>query len=156
MYAVTERFATAPVIAVAKIGVGDQVITAGLFSAFEGESRNVPLVRIGHIAMMAGSEKVVSRRFGPMTVHLIEAHSMGGLSGAPVAVRNTVGMVQRNPNRPAGVPQDVLWGTGELFLLGLNHGQWEIPAQDIKTKRDRSECNSPLSHISSRASSNNR
>ena len=129
----TERFATAPIIAVAKIGVGDQVITAGLFSAFEGESRNVPLVRIGHIAMMAGSEKVVSKRFGAMTVHLIEAHSMGGLSGAPVTVRNTVGLI-RNPNRPAGVPQDVLWGTGELFLLGLNHGQWEIPAKDRKRK----------------------
>lgn len=129
----TERFATTPIITAAKIGVGDQVITAGLFSAFEGQSRNVPLVRIGHIAMMAGGERVTSKRFGPMTVHLIEAHSMDGLSGAPVAVRNTVGLI-RNPNREPGTPKDILWGTGELFLLGLNHGQWEIPVNEKSEK----------------------
>ena len=111
--------------------MGDQVITVGLFSAFEGKSRNVPLVRIGHIAMMAGDEQVPSKRFGPMTVHLIEAHSMAGLSGAPVTVRQTVGIL-RNPKRAPGTPADVLWGTGELFLLGLNHGQWEIPAKKCK------------------------
>jgi hypothetical protein len=83
--------------------------------------------------MMAGDEPVTSKDFGPMTVHLIEAHSMAGLSGAPVTVRNTVGIV-RNPNRSAGTPADILWGTGELFLLGLNHGQWEIPAKDKKRK----------------------
>lgn len=129
----TGRFLTQPIIRKAKIGVGDQVITVGLFSAFEGQSRNAPLVRIGHIAMMAGDEQVTSKRFGPMTVHLIEAHSMAGLSGAPVTVRQTVG-ISLNPNRAPGAAVEALWGTGELFLLGLNHGQWEIPAKDRKRK----------------------
>jgi hypothetical protein len=125
------NFATDNVVKAKRIGIGDEVYTVGLFSPFEGQSRNVPLVRVGHIAMMAENERVNSKDFGPMLVHLIEAHSMEGLSGAPVVVRQTVG-IERNPNRSASEPGAYLWGAGDFFLLGLNHGQWKIPAKERK------------------------
>jgi hypothetical protein len=112
------------------VGIGDEVFSIGLFSPFVGKSRNVPLVRIGHMAMMA-DEPIVSTDFGPMKVHLVEAHSMKGLSGAPVYVRRTVS-IRLNPNHGRDEEARDLSGAGDDLLLGVMHGQWEIPARQRK------------------------
>ncbi len=63
-------------------GLGDEVATVGLYSTHFGSIRNLPVVRIGHIALMPG-EPVLSHR-GYVTAYLIETKSIGGLSGSPV------------------------------------------------------------------------
>ena len=64
--------------------VGDEVATVGLYSTHHGQSKNLPVVRIGHIALMPG-EEVYSHR-GYVRAYLIEIKSIAGLSGSPVYV----------------------------------------------------------------------
>jgi hypothetical protein len=97
------------------IGTGDEVFITGLFTHLAGSARNLPIVRMGNIAMMP-NELVPTRDYGDIEAYLIEARSIGGLSGSPAFVRATVkGQL------------------GEFYLLGLMHGHWDIP---IGTKND--------------------
>ena len=93
------------------IGAGDEVFITGLFAHLTGSARNLPIVRIGNIAMMPG-EPVPTKEYGDIEAYLIEARSIGGLSGSPVFVRETVSL-----------------GIGSFHLLGLMHGHWDIPPQ---------------------------
>ena len=93
------------------IGTGDEVFITGLFAHLTGSARNLPIVRMGNIAMMPG-EPVPTREFGDIEAYLIEARSIGGLSGSPAFVRETVSV-----------------GLGSFYLMGLMHGHWDIPAQ---------------------------
>jgi hypothetical protein len=68
-----------------KVELGDELILAGLFYPHEGKERNIPVVRIGHVAALRG-EPVTSKDGRPMDLYLIESHSIGGLSGAPVFI----------------------------------------------------------------------
>lgn len=88
------------------IGAGDEVFITGLFHFHAGQTRNSPMVRTGHIAMLPG-ERVMTKGFGLMDACLIESRSIGGLSGSPVFVI---------------VPEKE--GT-KFYLLGLIHGHWE-------------------------------
>ncbi len=72
------------VISDREIGVGDEVFIAGMFVSRLGESRNIPIVRIGNIAAMA--EEPIRTDYGYHDAYLIEARSIGGLSGSPVFV----------------------------------------------------------------------
>jgi hypothetical protein len=92
------------------IGVGDEVFITGLFAHVSGSNRNLPIVRMGNIAMMP--DEVIPTEFGELEAYLVEARSIGGLSGSPAFVRKTV---------PLGI--------GGFYLLGLMRGHWEIPAQ---------------------------
>jgi hypothetical protein len=93
------------------IGVGDEVFITGLFAHVRGSNRNLPIVRIGNIAMMP--DEVVPTELGNIEAYLVEARSIGGLSGSPAFVRKTV---------PVGI--------GGFYLLGLMHGHWEIPTRN--------------------------
>lgn len=89
-----------------QIGVGDDVFTIGLFVKHTGRLRDVPIVRTGNIAMM-------HEDIGDMEAFLVEARSIGGLSGSPVFVR-------ANPflgNSLNIKPQPFFW-------LGIHHGAW--------------------------------
>ena len=88
------------------IGTGDEVFITGLFAHLTGSARNLPIVRMGNIAMMPG-ETVPSNEFGDIEAYLIEARSIGGLSGSPAFV----------------------FKSGKYYLLGLMHGHWDIPLQ---------------------------
>ncbi len=76
-------FATDEIIKDQNIGLGDEVFITGLFGYVAGSQKNIPIVRVGNIAMMP-DEKVPTEG-EPMEAYLIEARSMGGLSGSPVS-----------------------------------------------------------------------
>jgi len=103
----TSAFVTDDVIHEQNIGIGDEVFITGLFPRHSGSKRNIPIVRIGNIAMMP-EERIVTN-LGEAEVYLIEAKSIGGLSGCPVVVNKTT---------PSGV-----W---QFHLLGMMHGHWDI------------------------------
>jgi len=103
-------FLTDEIIRNKGIGTGDEVFITGLFVHLAGSARNLPIVRMGNIAMMP--DEPVPTRMGLIDAYLIEARSIGGLSGSPAFVRETV---------PAGI--------GGFYLLGLMHGHWDIPPE---------------------------
>ena len=100
-----------------KLGEGDEVFFPGLFTWAPGESRMTPIVRHGHLAMIPDGPIQVDNSFAD--VYLIEAHSIGGMSGSPVYVRETVSL-------SAGMT-----GTGNMKLLGLMHGHWDIKESEM-------------------------
>jgi hypothetical protein len=75
--------ATEEVVAERNIGTGDEIAIVGLFRSHYGRERNVPIVRIGNISAMR-EEPVFTRYAGYIDAYLIEARSIGGLSGSPV------------------------------------------------------------------------
>jgi len=106
------------------------LLIIGLFTRYFGTTRLVPLVRTGNIAMMP-RDKIPVRGFGPIEAYLAEGRSIGGLSGSPVFVRNTVQM-------PAQTAQGALTsisGLGGLHLLGLMHGHWDLPVSFSSTEQ---------------------
>jgi len=88
------------------IGTGDEVFITGLFAQLFGLRRNLPIVRMGNIAMMP--DELVPTSMGNIETYLIEARSTGGLSGSPAFV----------------------FKGNRFYLLGLMHGHWDIPPQD--------------------------
>lgn len=111
---------TPAIIAQENIGVGDEVFITGLFVSHPGSLENVPIVRVGNIAAMNGSEKV-STGLGETDALLIEARSVGGLSGSPVFVHLGIARIPRTG--AAGV-----WATeptGVYYWLGLVQGHFD-------------------------------
>jgi len=128
--------ATKSVIDRNEIGVGDELFFTGLFHYRYGSQRNIPIVRIGNIAAMPDPNELVPTSIGKVEAYLIEARSIGGLSGSPVYVnlgttRWVDGEVRFAPKR------------FNFYLLGLMHGHWdssnaadldEVNADDKVTK----------------------
>jgi hypothetical protein len=92
------------------IGIGDEVFMTGLFAHLSGSKRNIPIIRLGNIAMIPNEP--VPTSIGTIEAYLIEARSIGGLSGSPVFVHK------------------ITKGRGKLHLLGLMHGHWDIPTEN--------------------------
>ena len=115
-------FATEKRIAEYDIGLGDELVIVGLFTRFKGVSQVSPIVRTGNIAMMP-RDRLPIKGFGEMEAYLAEGRSIGGLSGSPVFVRNTVKWPMHSSKGPTH-----LYGLGDGHLLGLMHGHWEVPA----------------------------
>lgn len=105
-------------IAMHEIGYGDDVCITGLFARHYGLKRNIPIVRIGNIAAMP--EEQVETRLGLIDAYLIEARSIGGLSGSPVFIN--LGHQRFIGNRLVQSPS----GRPVFFLLGLVHGHWDV------------------------------
>jgi hypothetical protein len=104
-----DMFLSDEIIREKKIGIGDEVFITGLFVHATGSQRNQPIVRMGNIAMMPNEP--VPTDLGDIDAYLIEARSIGGLSGSPTFVRETA------------------IGLGKFYLLGLMHGHWDIPPE---------------------------
>ena len=115
-------FATDQRIADFEIGLGDEVFIIGLFTRFFGRTKLTPIVRTGNIAMMP-EDKLPTKGFGEMEAYLAEGRSIGGLSGSPVFVRNTV----KTPMQSADGKLTAMSGLGGSHLLGLVHGHWDVP-----------------------------
>lgn len=115
------------------IGAGDDVFMVGLFTRMRGREKILPLVRMGNVAMipdpgeLVPGVKIGPNKFVDAEAYLIEARSIGGLSGSPVFVHETVGMevITSEQGRP-GTRQVSTRLPGRLFLFGLMNGHWEI------------------------------
>jgi len=94
------------------IGVGDSVFITGLFVHHVGFAKNIPILRTGNIAMIP-DERIPIRKFGDMEAYLIEARSIGGLSGSPVFT------LARSPEQVT------------VLLMGLMHGHWCVDSETI-------------------------
>ena len=111
------------------MGIGDEIAVVGLFTRFWGQKRLFPIVRTGNLAMLP-TERVPARDSDPMEVYLAEGRSIGGLSGSPVFIRQTVNLILKDDQ-----DQDVPFaGLGQLYLLGMMIGHWELPASFGKTE----------------------
>ncbi|MDJ1505245.1 hypothetical protein [Xanthocytophaga agilis] len=77
-----EQVLTQEIIKNQIIDVGDEVFIIGLFANHHGKSKNVPIVRVGHIA--AFPEERIQTQEHLMDAYLIDTLSIGGLSGSPV------------------------------------------------------------------------
>lgn len=87
-----------------------------MFRHYHGLRKNIPVVRVGNLATLA-EEQVETQRFGLIAAYLLEARSIGGISGSPVFInqgttRSVGGRLQLS-NRPA------------ICLLGLIHGHFD-------------------------------
>lgn len=104
------------------IGLGDEIFSVGLFTRYFGRTTLIPIVRTGNIAMMP-NEPVPLGQFGLTEAYLIEGRSIGGLSGSPVFCRNTVKIPGFNEQGQV----KHMAGVGQIHLLGLVHGHWDLP-----------------------------
>ncbi len=109
------------------VGPGDDVFMAGLLVHHPGKPQIMPIVRVGNIAALPND--AVNLTTGPDVVALIEARSIGGLSGSPVFVHLPF---WRDP--PKGM---VLMGDGGTansggthHLLGVMHGFYPVGQND--------------------------
>ncbi len=102
-------------------GAGDEVCIVGLFSFHPGTSKNHPIVRTGNVAMMPDEpifteySKNTKAHNGLMQAYLIEARSIAGLSGSPVFLIKS-----------KFIPDGDKVILGQLYLLGLIHGHWDV------------------------------
>jgi hypothetical protein len=114
--------ATDEIIKSQQIGIGDEVFMVGLFRNHLGRDRNEPVLRVGNIAAMPQDE--VRTALGPMRAILIEARSIGGLSGSPVFVHMGFARWREGQVVRSGTPSP-------FFFLGLMHGHWDVSTEAI-------------------------
>ncbi len=131
----TDVFADEEIIKEAALGVGDEVFMAGLFTKVKETTKNIPIVRIGNLAMMPG-EKIPFKDGKLIDAYLVESRSLGGLSGSPVFIRQTIlsqgftasGHFLNSKHEPLPVNEVVyVGGLGRIYFLGSAIGHWEAP-----------------------------
>jgi hypothetical protein len=74
-------------------------------------------------------EEPVQLADGFADVYLIEARSIGGLSGSPVFIRRTIAIAGQVKESGESGQLHGLGGT--MYLLGLMHGHWDIKESEI-------------------------
>jgi hypothetical protein len=112
---------TEDVIQKEAVGPGTEVFATGLFVNHPGQHRNLPIVRVGNIAAMP-DEKVYLKTIGAEAdIYLIEARSIGGLSGSPVFAH--LGMVKVENQKVILANKE----PGVFYWMGLIHGHYDGP-----------------------------
>ena len=99
-----------------EVELGDEVFVSGLFRHHYGKKRNIPIVRVGTLAAL--NEEKIATEIGEMDAYLIEARSIGGLSGSPVFLN--LGVVRFIGGQVKHAKDPV------FFLLGLIHGHFDV------------------------------
>lgn len=111
-----KMFLTTEKIEEDEIGPGDAVFFPGLFTDHFGKKSNIPIVRCGNIAAMP-LEPVHTDECGYINAYLLEARSIGGLSGSPVFV--FLGAMRVRKGKPC-----ISANQQAFHLLGLIHGHY--------------------------------
>jgi hypothetical protein len=120
-----EMLATDAVIDKEQIGLGDEIFSIGLFKNLHGNKQNIPIMRTGIIASMPG-EPIQDLDTGlDYRAFLIEARSIGGLSGSPVF------MAIKNKGEMHPAPRGFNTWVHSLALLGLIRGHWDLEDREI-------------------------
>jgi hypothetical protein len=70
-----------------------------------------------------------------MDVYLAEGRSIGGLSGSPVFIRESLHTMTQDSDRN----QKAFFGHGQLYLLGLMRGHWETELLPAKMQKEQVE-----------------
>jgi hypothetical protein len=110
-----DAFLSPETVANDAVGPGDDLFFPGLFSEHPGERTNIPIMRVGNIAAMP--DEPIATRWGVVKPpYLVEARSIGGLSGSPVFWHRGATRI-----RQGGLH---LLGDAAFFLLGLVHGHF--------------------------------
>lgn len=117
-----ESVVTNAVVAEHDLQPGDEVAITGLFRNHLGRQRNIPIVRSGMIAAMR--EELVDSPLGPLDAYLVEARSIGGLSGAPVFALSGLHRLSSRTNRVYDT------GMNHTWLMGLIHGHFDLNTND--------------------------
>lgn len=113
-----------------RIGIGDEVFITGLFSRHFGQEKNLPIVRVGNIAMIPDEKVHVAWHDGvEIDAYLIEARSIGGVSGSPVFFVKS----------PMDTQGNLTLGGFEFYLGGLIHGHWPVDESKIDNEMDLSK-----------------
>ena len=120
------------------IGIGDEVLSVGLFTRHAGKHENHPIVRVGNISALP-TDKIHTKKSGLIEGFLIELRSIGGLSGSPVFVhlgglpgphrpKNSL-LVGKPLEDPPSIrtlrrnPYDI---EDVIYLLGVMHGHFDL------------------------------
>jgi hypothetical protein len=107
---------------------GEDVFMTGLLVHHPGDTRMLPIIRVGNIA--AFPDEPIQLRTGAERVVLVETRSIAGLSGSPVFVhfgdhrRSRDGKLWEMPDIPAG------YIAGQNWLLGIMHGVYTSEGND--------------------------
>jgi hypothetical protein len=101
-----------------EVGIGSEIFLAGLFANHYGQHRNIPVVRIGNIVAMP--EEKVATSIGLMDAYLVEARSLGGISGSPVFA-SVRGFATSSTEQGVSVRH-----AESFYLIGLMHGHWDL------------------------------
>lgn len=123
-----EHFGIPQMLTQLGIGIGDEVHMTGLFTPAPGTSQNMPILRHGNIAMIPSEQ--IQTDLGYADVYLVEARSIGGLSGSPVFVRPTINTRLPAEQQHGTVKNSFSVGHGAT-LLGLMHGHWDIKESEM-------------------------
>jgi hypothetical protein len=114
-----------------RVGIGDEVFIAGLFTYVPGEDRVVPLIRHGNIAMLP--EHKIQTDLGFADVYLIESRSIGGISGSPVFVRPTILLSYEQSGEQRRI--EPTFGVGGTAFLGVMHGHWDVRESELNNPK---------------------
>jgi hypothetical protein len=111
----TNMFMSPAMMVKERVGIGDDLFFPGLFTPRPGRKANLPIVRIGNISAMP-DEPIETIEHGVLPrAYLIEARSIGGLSGSPVFWFSGV-------NRMTESGTSI--GSWTFYLIGLVHGHY--------------------------------
>lgn len=108
-----------------KIKIGNDVFIVGLFAPHHGKSKNIPIVRFGNIALMSNEKVSVKWKNAEIDAFLIEARSIGGISGSPVFLRTPLHRIDPEDGKLKMQPLI------NIRLTGLVHGHWSINESKI-------------------------
>jgi hypothetical protein len=121
----SEMFITDELIQKEGIGLGDELFLIGLFKEVQGRKRNFPVIRSAMIASMP-DELFQDKDTGTYyRAFLIEARSIGGLSGSPVFMALKKRGVQMHP-----APRGFNAMTHSMIMVGLIRGHFDLADQD--------------------------
>jgi hypothetical protein len=102
-----------------RIAPGEEIAITGMYARHVGDARNIPLVRVGTIAALPSLAQSVVTGLGLMHgCYLIEARSIGGLSGSPVFWMSGTQRVNAE-SKLYSIPASV------IRLIGLVHGHYD-------------------------------